>query len=186
MYSSSLKQIERQLDLVYDGDPWYGSSIRTVLESVDPAMVFNFPANGGHSIAELLAHMLAWREFAERRLKGEDDYLPDQEQTFNWDRFSNDKERFWGITRNRLHANQQTLLALLRQHDDSLLQREVAGKPYTFGYLLTGLVQHDVYHLGQIVYIQRLLEEKNRNLPMGSFLRYSYRIFPFESLALQK
>lgn len=84
--------LKKQLALIYEGDPWYGPSVKAVLESLDPAYVYDSPDNRVHSIAALLAHMLAWREFAERRLKGEDDYLPDQEQTFNWKRLSTDRE----------------------------------------------------------------------------------------------
>lgn len=186
MHSLSLKQIEKQLALIYDGDPWYGESIRTVLEETDPALVFNFPGNGVHSIAELLTHMLAWREFTEQRLKGEIDYLPEQDQTFRWKQLTTDKGRLWEILQSRFHANQHTLLTLLRHHDDSLIEQKVAGKSYTFGYLLTGLLQHDIYHLGQIVYIQRMLEKKSPDLTTAGFLRYSYKIFPYESLALQK
>lgn len=139
-----------------------------------------------HSIAELAAHMISWRTFAQRRLKGDTGYLPEQEETFDWRQYASDKKSAWDAMRNQFGTNQHQLLSLLDQRDDSLLEREVTGKPYTFRYLLTGLIQHDVYHLGQIVYIQRLFEEQNRNRLTGGILKYSCKIFPFENLALQK
>lgn len=181
-----IETIKEQLAIVFDGDPWYGSSITTVLESVDPGRVFDLPGNGMHSIAELVAHMITWREFTERRLREDGDYLPEQEQSFDWQRFSGEKKRVWKIMIERLNANQQNLLTLLDQHDDTLLARTVAGKPYTFHYLLTGLLQHDLYHLGQIVYIQKLLGRKQEKFFQGNIPRYNSRIFSFEHMAQQK
>lgn len=178
--------IKKQLTVTYDGDPWYGPSIKTVLESIDPGCAYDSPGNGVHSIAELVAHMISWRAFTERQLRGEADHQPGQEETFDWRQFSSDKKIAWDTMRKRFGANQQQLLMLLDQRDNSLLEQIVAGKSYTFRYLLNGLIQHDIYHLGQVVYIQRVLEEQNRKRPTGGLFRYSYKIFPFENLALQK
>ncbi|MBN2731464.1 MAG: DinB family protein [Balneolaceae bacterium] len=178
--------IKKQLTLIYDGDAWYGPSIKTTLKSVKPRCVYNSPRASLHPIAELVAHMISWRTFAVRRLNGDDSFLPEQENTFDWRPFSTDKKKAWGVMKKQLGINQHQLLRLLDQHDDFTLEHEVPGKSYTFHYLLMGLIQHDVYHLGQIVYIQRLLEEKNCDRPTGRIPKYSHTIFSFENLALQK
>lgn len=178
--------IKKQLTLIYDGDAWYGPSIKATLKSVELRCVYNSPRASLHPIAELVAHMISWRTFVVRRLNGDASFLPEQEDTFDWRQFSTDKNKAWDAMRKQLGNNQHQLLRLLDQYGDSILEQEVAGKPYTFHYLLTGLIQHDVYHLGQIVYIQRLLEEENCDHPTGRMLKYSYKIFPFEKLALLK
>lgn len=182
-----LKSILEQLGRVYDDDPWYGPSIQRTLKSVPSGSVFDSPGNGAHSMAELLAHMVAWREFTVHRVAyNTASYLPEQEQTFRWNQYVSKKDEAWEVMLQRLDTSQQELLRLLNKHDDSLLENQVAGKPYTFHYLLTGLIQHDVYHLGQIVYIGKLLDKKKKKTPSREFFRYSYNIFPFENLALQK
>lgn len=183
MVNSSLKQIVDRLALIFDGDPWYGTPIKSALESVNPKYVFDSPGNGTHSIAELVAHMIAWRVFAEKRLQGETEHLPDQEQTFNWEPFSAKRKNAWDILINQLNTNQEQLLTLLRRQDEEILSQRVAGKPYTFQYLLTGILQHDLYHLGQIAYLNKLFQKK---LTKSEFISYEFEVFSFESLALLK
>lgn len=179
--ANATETIKEQLKLIYNGDPWYGGSITSVMDSVNPKLVFDSPGRGMHSIAELAAHMLAYRIFAEERLWGSSDPPPEQEQTFDWAAFSPDKKRVWNMIINRLELNQQNLLTLLDRYDDSILDQNVAGKPYSFSYLLTGILQHDLYHLGQIVYINKLLGNKSMNRKDSS--NYDFNVFSFENLA---
>lgn len=175
--------IRNHLQLIYDGDPWYGSSMKTVLESINPKIIFDSPGNGMHSIIELSAHMLAYRKFTEQRLQGSTDAPLGQEQTFNWRNFSSNKKKVWEIMTEEIHLNQQSLLLLLDRLEDAVLDQQVPGKKYSFYYLLNGIVQHDLYHLGQIVYINKMLGKERNNSPEKRFLQSSYRIFPYEHLA---
>ena len=52
----------------YEGDPWFGRSVTSILNEVDEAIVFEKP-NGQHSILELLWHMITWKEFTIDRLR---------------------------------------------------------------------------------------------------------------------
>jgi len=47
---------------------------------------------------------------------------------------------------------------VLQQQQDSLLIERVPERDYNFRKLLYGIVQHDIYHLGQIAYITKLLK----------------------------
>jgi hypothetical protein len=51
---------------------------------------------------------------------------------------------------NKLKESQEKLIEKLSKFDDSLLNRLVPGQDYDFYKLLTGLIQHDTYHLGMI------------------------------------
>lgn len=153
------QNIEKQLTLIYDGEPWYGNSIKKVLESVNPDCIFDSPGKGMHSIAELVTHMIAYRKFAEERLQGDTDDPPEQEETFNWKNLAAPKNRFWETAVKQLQINQKNLCRLLEQADDALPDQTVPGKSYTFQYMLEGIVRHDLYHLGQIVYINKLLNQ---------------------------
>lgn len=182
--TDTIETLKAQLELIYNGDPWYGNSIKSVINSVNPELVFNSPGSGMHSIAELVAHMLTYRNFAVNRLQASTDHPPEQEETFNWTKFSPDKKLVWETMRDLLDSNQQNLLTLLGQHNDSILDQNVAGKPYSFHYLLTGILQHDLYHLGQIVYVNNLLgKEVSAHQHITG---YNFEIFSFENLAQLK
>lgn len=182
--TSELNRIINQLDQAFDKDPWYGKSISTILDSVDPDLAFDPPEPGVHSIAELVTHIITWREFAEKRLAGDTNYLLGQEESFQWQQRFPERSDAWNLLRSQLSDGHQNLLSLLHQNDDSLLDQPVAGKPYNFRYLLNGIIQHDLYHIGQISLIRKMLETKNT--PNPGFLKYSYRIFPYQKLSRQK
>ncbi len=50
------------------------------------------------------------------------------------------------------------LIILLEKKDDSLLEEKVQLRQFNFRFLLHGLIQHTVYHLGQIAYLNKLLD----------------------------
>ncbi|HLR31471.1 MAG TPA: hypothetical protein VK074_03210 [Fodinibius sp.] len=70
------------------------------------------------------------------------------------------------------------------QYDEALFEKKVCGKSYSYRNLLMGLLQHDICHLGQIEFINKSLSQKKN--PSKGILKYSFRVFPFESLAQQK
>jgi hypothetical protein len=45
----------------------------------------------------------------------------------------------------------------LKTKDDSFLKEIVDYRDYNFRFLLNGLIQHNIYHIGQIAYIKKLL-----------------------------
>jgi hypothetical protein len=45
----------------------------------------------------------------------------------------------------------------LKKKEDAFLEEKVDYRNYNFRFLLNGLVQHDIYHLGQIAYVGKML-----------------------------
>ena len=54
-------------------------------------------------------------------------------------------------------ATHQELIARLHTLDDRFLDDKVDFRNYNFRFLLNGLIQHNIYHLGQIAYLNKLL-----------------------------
>jgi len=52
--------------------------------------------------------------------------------------------------RQRLIQNQKELIGLLDAKTDDFLQTQTPGHTYDFQFLIEGIVQHDIYHQGQI------------------------------------
>jgi uncharacterized damage-inducible protein DinB len=57
-----------------------------------------------------------------------------------------------------LDESQERLLAVLQQQDDSILNNVVKERNYNYRKLITGVIQHDIYHLGQIAYLNKALK----------------------------
>ena len=141
---------------VMQGNPWFGRSVYAVLDDINPAIAHKKTRGDAHTIAELLYHMLTWSEFTLARLNGDKDMDLDTSEELDW-REIDPGEHTWeqGLTDYK-KAN-QLIIAALQKKDDKFLDSTVDFRSYDFRFLLNGLVQHHIYHLGQIAYVKTLL-----------------------------
>lgn len=150
------------LDTVYAGSPWYGDSITDIFTAITPEMVGIRLTDGGHSIIELVHHMAAWREFAVEMLMGNTDFRIEINSLDDWRIIAHPAPDDWADACKRLDDSQQKLLEALRGFPDKRLTEAVPERPFSFDFLLLGVVQHDVYHLGQITLLRRAASSNER------------------------
>jgi len=148
--------IAEQLKDAYEGQPWFGRSISEILNEIDEAIVFEKP-NGQHSILELLWHMITWKEFTISRLR-KDNQIPIQYFEENdWRDLDHSNKTLWQQGMQRFAELHNELVEMVRQQKDEILSRQVNDRNYNFRKLLYGSKEHDIYHLGQIAYIKKML-----------------------------
>lgn len=147
-----------QLKDAYEGDPWFGRPAKQLLAEVDETIAFT-KLNGQHSILELIWHMVNWREFAISHLEPSEKSLAYFEEA-DWRSLDHTNKALWPEGLQKLQQSQDELLRLLSQKDDALLEQNVTGRTYTYRKLLSGIVQHDIYHLGQIAFITKALRSR--------------------------
>ena len=63
-----IQNILQQLRDNYEGNPWFGRSIKKILAEIDINTALQ-KTNEQHSLLELLYHMIIWREFVVSRLQ---------------------------------------------------------------------------------------------------------------------
>jgi uncharacterized damage-inducible protein DinB len=147
---TEIDRIVRLLKKTFDKQPWYGCSITEILSRVDEQTA---SVNHGqpHTITQLVLHMASWRKFTTHRLLGDAEFDVTDETNFP-------KSTAWADAVNALHKSQEELVAAVKQFPVDRLNELVPSKrhKYTFYTLLHGIIQHDVYHLGQIALIQKL------------------------------
>ena len=154
---TTIKHYVNAFENLYEGEPWYGRSITSIVKEVAPSRVYKKSSDGQHSIYEILQHMLAWRELFVSRLNGDTtatiqvnsllDWggLPTAQTTENWNRL---------VT--RLSENQEALVQALREQKDNSLGEEFANSNASLETHLEGNLQHDIYHLGQIAILNKV------------------------------
>jgi uncharacterized damage-inducible protein DinB len=150
--SKSSGEIGRLLDQfqrAWDGEAWHGPPVLSLLHSVDNQTATFRPAADAHTIQELASHMAFWLNAARRRALGER-YLP---QSGDWNLPAKES---WDATADRLRIAHTELTATISALDDSQLATPVHGKPYDYYVLLHGVLQHTLYHTGQIAMLRRL------------------------------
>ncbi|HRI60209.1 MAG TPA: DinB family protein [Saprospiraceae bacterium] len=129
------------------------------LELIGPEAAFATPVPGVHSVAQLTAHILIWRHALAERLKGNSDFKVEIDSETDWQPQPTLQAKGWDTILSELAENQRELIALLSAETDELLARTFDGK-HTFRSLLEGIIQHDIYHTGQIGLVISLMKEE--------------------------
>lgn len=145
-----------QLRDTYEGDPWFGRPVKQILAEIDESIAFERPY-GQHSILDLLWHMITWREFTVDRIQHSPQMQLDYFEINDWRQLDHEDKTLWQQGLERLQETQDQLLKLLETCTDDLLEQTVRDRTYNFRKLLYGIVQHDIYHLGQIAYVKKML-----------------------------
>jgi hypothetical protein len=137
-----IESLLKELQDVYDGEPWYAASLRATLDDIDQSLLRERPR-----IAELVAHITSWIEVTNRRLDGEI-FEVTQEINFR-------PPATWPADLARLEAAHKALLARVSKLTDPDLDGKLAGKPHTIEFGIRGVVQHNIYHQGQIALLKK-------------------------------
>ena len=153
------KEINRyvsEFENMYNGEPWYGRSLESILGDVDPTVVFKKPNPAAHSIFEIVHHMYVWRELLVKRLKGDTKSKISMNSTEDWSPVPDTgPEKAWKELIQKLDQNQQSLIPALAQWKDEALDSPFAGTEYPLRTFLNGHLQHDIYHIGQVALATR-------------------------------
>lgn len=140
-----------QLDRVFAGEAWHGRPVLEVLASVTAEQAAARPIDDAHSIAEIVNHIAAWLSIVRLRVGG----TPIGEITaeIDWPPSTDASRQGWDAAREHLRQSYFALATLLERLTDADLDRELQGKlrNYTVYEDLHGVIQHSVYHLGQVV-----------------------------------
>jgi uncharacterized damage-inducible protein DinB len=155
--NSEIQSIIRNIENVLHGETWYGDSVVPMLRKIHPAVVYINPKNS-HAAIEILYHMIAWVHFAVDSVNGKDVQGNVGEIPQNW-RGINPKIHTWDAAIKEFEEAHTELIGLLQTKDDSFLSIQLPNREYNYRFLLNGLIQHNIYHLGQIAFLKNLLGE---------------------------
>jgi hypothetical protein len=147
--------IIHNLQNVWNGSPWFGKPVKELLNSTPESIAFNKPSNAAYSAIELVYHLHAWASFCLHRVAKDINKGLITTEAENWPAV-NPGTHNWQQAINALEKVQQDLIALLTTKDDNFLDETVDFRKYNFRFLLNGLAQHNIYHAGQIAYLQKL------------------------------
>ena len=129
------------------GPSAHGPSLHELIDDVTEAQAKAKPLDGVHSIAELVAHVTSWIDAIARRLEGE------IFKTSDVDNFPDVNMLTFGAIRTRFASAHDRLLANAARIDD--LMQPVAGRDYNVLQALNFVVDHSLYHAGQIALLKK-------------------------------
>ena len=157
MNNKEVQSIITNLERVLTGQPWYGEAVMPMLRKIHPAVVYINPKNS-HAAIEILYHMITWAEFTLSRVQNKQDYDLKAAEEMDW-RIIDPKVHTWVNALDEFEQLHKQLVAELQTKDDAFLSEMVNYREYNFRFLLNGLIQHNIYHLGQIAFLKNLLGE---------------------------
>ena len=136
---------------------WYGPSLAELLAQISPQLATTSPDSGSHSISELLQHLLLWNE----RIRNTSDgnplppWLPEKDWA--------EPPIPWNELVSRWSQSRELLEEKIRNFSIEDLAKQVPGRNYPYETLFRGVVEHTIYHSGQIAMILSML--RSRSLP---------------------
>lgn len=155
-----MREVERIEDLLrrsLEGEAWHGPALLDVLEDLSAEEAAAKPLPGGHSICEISVHIISWEKFILDGLNGNDRV---SSANWDWPVAENITNAVWRDTVGRVKTVHTELReAVLRLADCKLDNPVVKGSP-SFYIVLHGLVQHNLYHAGQIALLKKAIRTK--------------------------
>jgi len=148
-------RINSQLKRAQEGQAWHGPSLRDLLEGVTAEQAAAKPIPNAHSVWELVNHIIAWEQIARKRLEGAEEIaIPDD---VNFPPVTDASEAAWQATMQSLEASHRGLRDSIKKIDDVRLEEITPGTSYSNYVLLHGVIQHDLYHAGQIALLKKAM-----------------------------
>ncbi len=149
-----VQRIKELLNASFHGGAWHGPSVLEVTKGLKLKEAA-YKAGNVHTIAELIYHMTSWRIFVLKRLQGDSVYNIENDK-MNWGNFDRIDAFELETLIMEMTLSHDELMKELENKDDDFLNEIVPGSEYNYYTLVHGIIQHDIYHAGQIAILKKL------------------------------
>ena len=155
---NELERIRDQIVRSLEGEAWHGASLLELLDGVEVEAAAARPMPQAHTIWEIVLHLSATAEAVLARLGGEARTLSLEQE---WPALpAEGGAAAWAADRQRLEQVHRALIEALGELDEAGLDTSSLDEPIVPGFssiyvTLHGLVQHSLYHAGQIALLKK-------------------------------
>lgn len=153
-------QIARHIRGVYSGGNWTDVNLKDSLAGISWQQATT-KVHSFNTIAALVFHM---NYFVNAVLKVLEGNPLDAHDKFSFDLPPVQSEEDWEKLVNKVFSDAEKFAGLAEQLPESKLWKDFSEKKYgSYYHNLHGVIEHNHYHLGQIVLIKKLLLLENKN-----------------------
>lgn len=152
---SERDRILDELRRAWDGDPWHGDALRSLLHGLSGEQAAARPIAGAHGTWEIVLHLTSWTREVARRVR---DRIARDPEDGDWPPVRGDFDAAVQAL-GRAHAE---LLDAVEQLPPAALDEVVGdardrplGAGVTYAVMLHGVSQHLAYHAGQIAILRK-------------------------------
>lgn len=146
------KRISRLFENLYDGNPWLDITLAATLQSISAERAARKSNPERNSIWEITNHLISWREKVLQRITGQTMETPLNNYFVP---VTDTSEKAWNKTLENLGISQQKWMDFLKSFRENDLENIYPPNGHTHYEHIHGIIQHDAYHLGQIVLLAK-------------------------------
>ncbi len=147
-----LERINDQLKRAIHGDAWHGPSVLEAIDGLDAKQALTRPIKSAHSPWEITLHITAWLKIMVRRFEGED---PEITRELDWPGIPDTSERAWSQAIKDLKRAHREFQRVIDNTAESELFVKLPGQESDLYFFFHGLIQHCIYHAGQIAILKK-------------------------------
>jgi len=147
-----LKRIKKIISDQFNGHPWLDVNIVDTLKHLSSTQAAEKTGNL-NSIWQIVNHMIEWREVLWKKLNGDTVFVT--ESNFI-EEIDDSSEKEWKQTLKRFEQSQKNIMNFLSK-EKNFDYEKVFSNGHTSYEHLQAILQHDAYHLGQIVLLKKLI-----------------------------
>lgn len=146
-------RIADQLTRAFEGQAWHGQSVLELLKDVGAEEAAARPVPGRHTIWEIVLHNIVWNMMAYDSARG----VPMKDLTIeeDWPSVKETSEDAWRGALERLVDVKTRFVKAISEFSDERLGETVSGRTYSYYILFHGIIQHNIYHAGQIAILKK-------------------------------
>ena len=152
---SETERIVEQLRRSYEGEAWHGPSVLEALQGVTVVSASERPFHNAHTIWELVDHLRLTERLVFDRLHGKRFPVPPISE--GWQPQPYPTEAAWKQALDALHRGHMELREAMTGVKNEKLPELIPQRDHTYYEELLGIVQHNVYHAGQIALLKKAL-----------------------------
>lgn len=157
-----MKEKERLKSLfekLYNGSPWIDINIDATLKNISHQQAHKRILAGCNSIWEITNHLIAWRSNVLKRVHGKKIKTPGNNY---FEKVNDHSANAWANTLKRFAATQKQWLHYLEKLNPEQLGTLYPGNNMSYYEHIQGILQHDAYHLGQIVLLKKVVMKASK------------------------
>lgn len=163
---SEVERILDQMDRAFAGEAWHGPPLKPMLDGMTAEDAAEHPIEGAHSIWELVQHITAWNAIVGQELSGATIQVTPE---LDWPPVWEVAEVEWRrAVQNLVDARSRLRKAVEGLRDEQLDERPAKRTSNSRYVMLHGIVQHDLYHAGQIAILKKALQRGTADQKRGS------------------
>jgi uncharacterized damage-inducible protein DinB len=151
--TDSIERLLRQLEHTYQGPSWHGPTLKELLADVSAKQAAKKGIRNAHSIWEIVLHAAAWKRAVKDRLEGAAASLQGEA---DWPPVAQSSDSAWQAALTDLDLAHDELIARVRKLAPAELDRFAPAQKVSLYATIHGVIQHDIYHAGQIALLKKL------------------------------